>query len=474
MATSLENLSDEILIQILSQSKFDDVIRMCEVSRKFGQICRDSAVWSVKIKEDFPDSPQWLIDAMRSRGINGFNIYRILYQNRWLKPGLEQQIIFRLSLGDEGVGDFIINSLEKKQFTAFGTMVYTASEEGSHSEIFNYSDRTILEIWEKIYLEMSREDLKYSGIRILDGKDTNDYPVHYIFETSHAFLNLIISIYLSGLYRNETSINFFNLQNTYKQDSIEIEEAPVLENEEGEDEEGEEVEVVDKNTLGIWMEFDGGKGLNYDARHFYWFESSSQSQLPSLIIQILHLELVMERKYNLIIMEESIINRYDIQVVKDEDIWQGRKLNKADFWAYRVGKTILYFRPGDFIVKFNNDTVVAKFTYPYLSDGLIQKAKDGADAQNIIDNRGYFWKMFMDDLLTDRNIMGVPFIDPLNRLLTVGQRWKSARFRGNKEFLPEMSYWDIYFLLQSPTLFGEYMYPEGLTANSKVIILGEI
>lgn len=112
---SLDNLPVEILVQILLRSKFDDIIHMCEVSRKFNQICHDSQVWLSKMQQDFSDFPQEFINDMNRRGIDNFNMYRLLYQYRWLKPGFEQQVIFRLNRGENNIADFIINSLEEKE-----------------------------------------------------------------------------------------------------------------------------------------------------------------------------------------------------------------------------------------------------------------------------------------------------------------------------------------------------------------------
>lgn len=446
-----DTLPDEVLIKIFMDSDIKDIIHLCQTNKRLNEICRDQGLWLEKIKSNFPNIPQQFIDQMVGKGSTNKQIYQVLHTNfRGLRDNFEIGLMIKL-LNGEDICNFIHENLPivttNNEYTIHGGHVildgYSMKEDADYRFIVRENREN-----EFLVIRIENKGFRFAGddysdlinctkltkVLINDGSSS----IYYIAEPIRA---LVLSIYLSQLYRNGISINFSNLIAAFR--------------------------IVSPIGYAISMRFDvidSSKPYDEHASSLDRDETIFKRLLPDMqdtyLLQMMHAVCVMERKYGLYYNGFTRNNTHFSQFVLAGDKWNGEILEEADFWAYRVGKTMLYFRPCGFIVKMNASMMSGKTNNPRIvSTDKIDLKYLGAQDSDLV-RRGDAANLFFDL---------IKLAQP-----KASDRWinKLIYFVIGKNTMTD--YFDLYFLLQSPTLFGEYMYPEELTPNSKVIILGEI
>lgn len=145
-------------------------------------------------------------------------------------------------------------------------------------------------------------------------------------------------------------------------------------------------------------------------------------------------------------------------------------LKDADFWSYEVGDVTLYIKPTKVIFKIFYWGVGDKFSATNVINTSTIELLEAAGSSPPREYKfEYDLVEFISNLRASQlNISGgettdkiVDFIDPWN-----------DKIGGDKK--RRIPFADSYLLLQSPSIFGKYMHPEGLTSSSKVVRLGKI
>lgn len=432
---NIDNFPDEILIKIFMDSDVKDIIHLCRVSKRFNTICSDQAIWSRKVDKDFSSSLQNIIDSLRSRGFMDKDIYHILYDGKELRTTLEKQLIFGLNLGDDDLlakFDYYIErepeGLQMQEYHQQTTM-YHSFYKLSIIEIAEITDAQGAAFPLMTIIPAPESDIK------LLTKEGNDYPINGAYMISFPYLSVINSIYLSLLYRKGISINFFNLVSIEK----------MIAHPQGED--------VTIGTIGLFFDY------CHFTNHENVIANSDTLSFEKYMLQVFHTKLVMTQKYG---FRDGGKFSFFFSGVEDNDTWKGQRLKDADFWAYRVGQTTLYFKPSDYIVKMLPDLIRQKSVSPRL---YLDVGHTGGEPKL---GRGELIRSFhhvsLWHFLQQR--------DPTRDRQYGADR--SSLFDKLTGFVISKQSVDPYFLLQSPTYFGKFMIPKELIGDSKVIILGEI
>lgn len=435
---NIENLPDEILIQFFMESDPHEIGKLCQVSTRFRKLCNDKQIWRSKFRRDIPQFID-VVDESYDTSIG--EIYLYLLQFRSLNAKEATAIKFINSgrtglinyLKDNLKGTFVLplldatNTLLTQQDNNENifNVVYLANGKLAHTEFTLLNE---IEILTKNVLDVDRND----------DKKKNYYPAHIRYAIPYGYIDYIYSLYFSTLYRSDTSINFLDLKETFIQEAGQPANRPELYS----------------NRHMLTMLFDP---VDTNARGY-----ANESNREMFLLQTFHIICTIKGKFGIFCHDLFDENLY-VQIIKDGDKWKGQEMNKADYWAYKIGDTTLYFKPCGFIVKFMAVNIV-NLVYPFVNSET--------NPERI------YTKSDHDDLLEFGNeyYLGQAGISPHSQSIYKAPDWAPNDLNLLKLYDREET-WKLLnsrSLLQQPYFFGKFMIPKELIGDSKVIVLGEI
>lgn len=462
----IDALPDECLLKIFIGLELVDTLRVSVVNKRFRRICSDQFIWMHRRLMDFHGFFDDVVDGLKEKSIRDRDIYIIFYNHRWLQSGFERQLIFKLNQGDGDIHQFISN-----YFIDNGKILPSSDNDGAIYFVDVWYENTRLSIQDtKSYFELIiLEGTMYwyrteSYIGLIESDDSQNYPSHSHYRMTPMYLILITLIYLSSLYRTGKSINFNNI--------LDINQVPFsrIENNNG-NSDGEDEQEKDNAIYGISIIF-----------------SSTIPDVCSLetvfkmglgdhhFIQLLHAYTMINRKFGICFDSQAeVLDQICFQDANDIDVWRGEKLIDADFWAYKVGNTMLYMPPAKTIIKIIPYAIKDKLSHPRLSNYSPDNYASGLKSREKVkeEGMGAIWQSILFSIANASN-MGYSTI-ARNLLKFFNPSYSFDDEYPIFEFNGYMSgKFDPYYFLQSPHFVGEFMHPSKLTPNSKVIVLGEI
>lgn len=428
------------IVELLINTPPEKLNNICRSSARVNEVCKNINFWKALIRKDFPwvDDPGIIVPKV----FPPLQLYSHL-RKYYFGSTYDQSLLLSLIINGKDLTSFITSHIPTniQKLNTFRDVVIRTVYEGQNSGcVIGFDDRDlrVMRTWFKL------EKKEFGSDNPKSPPTVEYYPegVQYILP-DNVLNNFVISMYLSMLYHSGKSINFLDIH--------------LLDYfvEEKNEQQGANIE----RAVNIWG-YISSESVHSRMIDFLNLGPTTlinlSREIPTnhtaiediILLQVLNAVLAYRRYYAM----EDILDIEGIGVfikkVEPDDYWHGERINTANFWAYRVGTTMLYFRPCGFIVKvasFNGNGV--KLSWPQITQGpiVVTIGKKIEDVE-VLEQWGNITR---DGSIYSRKIN--EFINKKNQLHV-----------------------NINLMLQSPYFFGEFMHPQGLTSNSKVIVLGEI